>query len=146
MLWVLVLNLGCVLEGGHNTTEPPWRQRYLGSGIMTRILNVEQDAVSKSYRQLQSSRGSEVSPDSCREGRASALGFPVPRSPRVPVSPEPHPSGVVIHHDQCKLMALVNLVLRAHKHLNHLLRHVQGVCPGAGRGGVTAAGCQLDCI
>jgi hypothetical protein len=106
----------------------------VGLGTVTRILKVEQDAVSRSYRQLQSSRGSEVRPDSYGKVKTLVLG-PSPevhQSPCVPPHP-PYPGGVVIHYNQCKFVALVNLVLCANKHLNHLLRHIQGVCPRAER-------------
>lgn len=96
---------------------------------------MEQEAVSRSYRQLQSSRGSEVRPDSCWEAQASARCLPAPREPpSTQALPQPHPGDVVIHHHQRKLVALVDLVFCPHKHLNHLLGDVEGIGFGAGEG------------
>lgn len=39
-----------------------------------------------------------------------------------------YPQSVIIDYYQSKFMALVNLVFSSHKHLDHLLANVEGIC------------------
>lgn len=39
-----------------------------------------------------------------------------------------HPERIIVDYNQGKLVPFVNLVFSSDKHLNHLLRYVQGIC------------------
>lgn len=67
------------------------------------------------------------------QGRQASVGRRAPGSPHCWHLPQPHPGGVVVHHHQRELMALVDLVLCPHKHLDHFLGDVEGVGFGAGK-------------
>ena len=53
-------------------------------------------------------------------------------TPGHPALPQPHPGGVIVHHHQRELVALVNLVFCPHEHLDHFLGDVEGIGFGAG--------------
>lgn len=104
-----------------------------------RILKDSHTLVSRSYRQLHSSLGSEVKPDNwgaCAHtlGRGGTqkqrteLNCSVPKIWSRSKCFGTHPQSVIIDYYQSKFMALVNLVFSSHKHLDHLLANVEGIC------------------
>lgn len=106
-----------------------------------RILKDSHTLVSRSYRQLHSSLGSEVKPDNwgvrahtLEEGKKTKTGDIVQLNCTVHKIWSrskcfcTHPQSVIINYYQSKFMALVNLVFSSHKHLDHLLANVEGIC------------------